>query len=242
LLGNEIDVAIHALKDIPGDIPMHPDLVLCGFLSRSNPRDALIMRSGFDIPRTDTEGLTIGTSSPRRHAQLKHLYPGVTVNALRGNVDTRLTKLQNGEYDGIVVSLSGLEYLGMTEHVSKVYEPEEMLPAVGQGVLCLQIRRADFEKCDYLRTLNSPETETAIRVEREMLRVLNGNCHSAIAGHCTYDNSTLTMHGMVLSADGKLVVQSTSSQPASARPEDLGSAVGNELLLMGAGKLIPNIS
>src|SRR5690606_30951689 len=151
LLNGEIDCAIHCLKDIPGDIPMHPDLAIMCFLERDDPRDALIMGNGKSAPKKgDGQGFTLATSSPRRLALLKHLYPGVNIIPLRGNVDTRMRKLMDGEFDGMVLSYAGLERLNLQQHATHIYEPEEMLPAVGQGTLVLQVRREDIPKCPYL--------------------------------------------------------------------------------------------
>ncbi|MEJ0062430.1 MAG: hydroxymethylbilane synthase [Alphaproteobacteria bacterium] len=238
LLNREIDCAIHALKDIPGDIAPHPDLVLCSFFQRSDPRDALIMRAGLAAPGRDAEGLVIGTTSPRRQAQLRKMHEGMNVVALRGNVDSRLHKLDDKQLDGIVVSVAGLGYLNALDRITKIYEPEEMLPAVGQGVLCLQIRREDFARCSYLRTINSETTEIMAKAERAMLETLQGNCYSAIAGYCAPDASGLKMAGAVFSPDGKIQMKCESRQPDSGQPEQLGRGIGEQLLTLGARDLI----
>ena len=140
LLSGEIDCAIHALKDVPGDVDMHPDLEMTCFFEREDPRDALIMREGLALP-TDGAGLTLATSSPRRKAFLHRLYPQAKIIPLRGNVDTRMRKLAEAQFDGMVLSYAGLHRLGLQSHASHVYSAEEMLPAVGQGVMSLQVRR-----------------------------------------------------------------------------------------------------
>jgi len=235
LLAGEIDCAVHSLKDVPGDVDPHPDLVLCAFLERGDPRDALIMRRGRAALGSDAEGVTLGTSSLRRQAQLKKLHGGVNVIPLRGNVDTRLKKLESGELDGIVVSLAGLEHLGMTEHVTKVYDPFEMLPAVGQGVVCLQIRRADFERCSYLNAVNSAQTETAVTAERRLLRVLEGNCYSAIGGYCETSGGQSRMEAAIFTPDGARTLSACGEGADSAA---LGASLAEDLLRQGAGEII----
>jgi len=238
LLNKEIDCAIHTLKDVPSDIDPHPDLVLCAFLERGDPRDALVMRKGLSAPKAgDGEGLVFGTSAPRRQAQLRAMYQGATVTPLRGNVDSRLRKLDQGEFDGIVVSSEGLNYLGATDVITKIYDPEEMLPAVGQGILCLQMRREDYEKCNYLQMINSPATERIVWAEREMIRTLQGNCHSAIAGYCRRNEQGLHLTGAVYSADGMRIV-TYADQQQEALAQQLGKDVGQRLLDMGAHSLI----
>jgi hydroxymethylbilane synthase len=239
LLNREIDCAIHALKDIPGDVPQHPDLMICSFLARRDARDALIMRQGLAAPHDDAAGIIIGTSSPRRAAQLRKMYQGVEIVSLRGNVDSRLRKLQAGVLDGMVLSVAGLNYLNATSHITKIYEPEEMLPAIGQGVLCLQIRREDFARCPFLRSINVAKTEAEVAAERALLLTLQGNCHSAIAGYCTHDaNHQLQLTAAVYAADGMSMIHCVEQQTAGITAEQLGYLAGNNLLAQGAKQLI----
>ncbi len=241
LLTGEIDCAVHALKDVPGDTDPHPDLTLHCYLNREDPRDALVMRPGLPVPEAGTNagaGLTLATSSPRRRAFLLGLYPQARVIPLRGNVDTRMKKLQAGAFDGMVLSLAGLERLGLAHHVSKVYAPEEMLPAVGQGVLCLQVRTADSTKCDFLRALHSATSSAAVIAERTLLRRLQGHCHAAIAGYCITDGETRWLRGWVADSTGTRTVRADARQPLSADPAQLGEIVAADLLRQGAAELI----
>jgi hydroxymethylbilane synthase len=238
LLDREIDCAIHCLKDIPGDEPMHPDLELFCFLTREDPRDALIMHPSKEAPKIgDGEGLVLATSSPRRQALLKHLYPAVTIIPLRGNVDTRMRKLAEGEFDGMVLSYAGLGRLSLQNYVTHVYEPEEMLPAVGQGILVLQVRREDAARCDRLRIVNSEVTEMTALAERTMLGTLQGNCYSAIAGYCEKTPTGLSLRGLVASLDGKVLLHAASHTDGD-NAADLGHAVARSLLDQGAGRVI----
>ena len=168
LLAGEVDCAVHSLKDIPGDLPPHPDLALVTFLEREDPRDAILCRAGVseeDIRR----GGVIGSSAPRRAAALKKLYPAAEVKLCRGNVNSRLQKLDNGEYDAIVLSYAGLKRLNLEARASRVYGIDEILPAIGQGIVSIQIRKADIDIYSCLRQINDFKAETAAKVERAIL-------------------------------------------------------------------------
>ena len=236
LLDKEIDCAIHCLKDVPGDEPMHPDLELFCFLNRSDARDVLIMRPGMPEPQKDQK-VVLATSSPRRQAILRNLYPMADIIPLRGNVDTRLQKLHNGEFDGMVLSYAGLQYLRMEEHATKIYEPSEMLPSVGQGILCIQVRKEDAQRCDYLRAVNSETTEKIVKAERAMLMHLQGNCYSAIAGFSEIKDNVISLHGMVASLDGSTILTAHATHDPQ-NPEELGMVVAHQLLQQGARDII----
>lgn len=237
LLNKEIDCAIHCLKDMPGDEPMHPDLQLFCFLDRSDPRDVLIMRPGMSEPAKDQK-VVLATSSPRRQAILKSLYPAATIIPLRGNVDSRLQKLHSGEFDGMVLSYAGLQYLRMEEHVTKIYDPSEMLPSVSQGVLAIQVRREDAERCSYLRAVNSETTEKIVMAERALLMHLQGNCHAAISGFCQITPNGLSMEALVASPDGQTILKAQAEQAGDQEPEKLGMLIAHQLLQQGARELI----
>lgn len=237
LLDGEIDCAIHALKDVPGDIDPHPDLELACYLEREDPRDALIMRAGLGVPTTG-EGLVLATSSPRRQAFLRRLYPLASVIPLRGNVDSRLKKLQAGEFDGMVLAKSGLERLNLTQHITHVYETEEMLPAVSQGILSLQVRKRDVARCSFLSAINNGTTSRIVAAERRMLRVLEGNCYAAIAGHCTEEGDQRRLRAWVSNPQGTEFIQAEMFQPLEANPADLGETIARDLLNRGARRLI----
>lgn len=237
LLDHEIDCAIHALKDVPGDIAPHPELELTCYLEREDPRDALILRPGVAMPTTG-EGLTLATSSPRRQAFLHTLYPQAKLIPLRGNSDTRLRKLEAGEFDGMVLACSGLQRLNLAHHITHIYEPEEMLPAVGQGILTLQVRKADIAKCSFLGAINSGTTARVVAAERSVLRLLQGHCHSAIAAYCTETAEQRRLRAWVASPLGQEVITADAVQPLNLSPEALGEQVGADLLAKGARRLI----
>lgn len=248
LLKQEIDVAIHALKDIPGDIPMHEDLDLVCFFAREDARDALVLSKEIKLDDIkDGSGLTLATSSPRRQAALRRLYPQSTIIPLRGNVDTRLRKMQEGQFDGMVLSYAGLQRLKLDQHVSHVYAPTDMLPAIGQGVLCLQMRKEDIARCPYLARLNHHQTHTQIAAERAMLGKLQGNCYSAIAGYASLDKGAITLKGCVFHPEkfDMIDVTETATLPDGASPQEhlqtakrLGDQVATQLFERGAREFI----
>ncbi len=231
LLIGDIDCAVHSLKDIPGDIECDKNLKHLALLEREDPRDCLIMNEGVK----DVEPHhVLATSSPRRRAILKMLYPQNKIIPLRGNVNTRLRKMQEGQFDGMVLSYAGLVRLDLQHHVTKIYSTEEFLPAVGQGVVCLKVRSEDVKVCEYLRQLNNTQAETTTNAEREMLWVLKGDCHSAIAGHCIFDGTQLCMTGQVFAPDGKTYIESKMQQNIDEAPEKLGAMVAEDLIQKGA--------
>lgn len=237
LLSGEIDCAMHALKDVPGDVDMHPELELSCFLEREDPRDALILRPGL-TSLGDGTGLTLATSSPRRKAFLHRLYPAATIIALRGNVDTRFRKMHEGQFDGMVLAYSGLQRLGLADQASHVYAPEEMLPAVGQGVMTLQVRKADVQKCSFLQQVSSQNTSRAVAAERRLLRVLEGNCYAAIAGYCTESNTQRQLQAWVSDPEGREWLMSSQQQDNAANADALGETAAKDLLARGARRLI----
>jgi hydroxymethylbilane synthase len=255
LLSNEIDFAIHAVKDIPSNEEPQESLSICSFLPRADPRDVFVLpvdkifTNWSDFFRKNNV-ITIGTCAPRRSAFLKAFSPLISVVSLRGNVDTRLEKLDRGEFNAIVVSLAGLTLLNRMNRASCLFSYEEMLPSVGQGMLCLQARSEDSDIIRILRLVNSMESEVAATAERAMARSLNGDCFSALAGYCSVinENSTMqtTLRGVVISPDGEikissqksLVVGSLNYQNTLLEVQALGNEVGDMLLNQGAASIL----
>ena len=238
LLAHEIDCAVHSLKDIPGDLPPHKDLTLISFLPREDPRDALILREG--VSEVDLRvGGVIGSSAPRRQAALKKLYTAAEVRLCRGNVNSRLKNLDEGKFDAIVLSYAGLKRLKFESRVARIFQPDEMLPAVGQGIMSLQVRKEDAEKCPYLKKISDPKAEIAASVERAMLFRLNGNCHSAIAGYCSFLSDTrVQMCGIVYNPETGDFLKSVIESDVAADIENLGTRVADDLIAQGARDLI----
>jgi hydroxymethylbilane synthase len=237
LLAGEIDCALHTLKDVPGDLPLHPDLTLLAFLDREDPRDALVLRAG--IREEDLSHHIVGTSAPRRTAILHRLYPGVRTTLSRGNVDSRIRHLDSGKYDALVLSAAGLDRLGLTDRIVRRFEPSEMLPAVGQGIVCLQVRKVDADRCSFLREVNNAWSETAATVERGVLSGLQGNCHSAIAAHCYRSGKSIVLEALVLDdASGTVVKSRQACDAGSVAVEQLGALAAADLLKQGAAAFL----
>jgi hydroxymethylbilane synthase len=199
LLDCRIDLAVHSLKDMETFLP--PGLAIGGVLKRDDPRDALVARGGAalaDLP----QGARIGTASLRRRAQLLRRRPDFAIAPIRGNVNTRLGKLDAGEFDALVLALCGLQRLGMANLVSEVLSAEAMLPAVGQGALAVECRGADDELRQLLAPLHDPATAACVTAERAMLAALDGSCRTPIAGLATIVDDSLRLDALLLSHDG----------------------------------------
>jgi hydroxymethylbilane synthase len=230
LLDSRIDLAVHSLKDMETVLP--PGLAIGCVLPRDDPRDALVARGGVslaDLPR----GSRIGTASLRRRAQLLRRRPDLAVAPMRGNVNTRLGKLDAGEVDALVLALCGLERLGKAGIVSEILSPEVMLPAVGQGALAVECRAADDAAMALLAPLHDAATGACVEAERAMLAALDGSCRTPVAGLATIDGDRLTLYALLLSHDGTAERRGQGSGiVADARA--IGTEVG-ERLRRGAG-------
>jgi len=241
LLADEADLAIHSLKDMPAGLP--EGLTLCAVLERADPRDAFISLKFPDVARLPS-GAVVGTSSLRRQAQLLHWRPDIKTLFLRGNVETRLAKLERGEYDAIILAVAGLMRLGMGARVTESLSIDRLLPAVGQGALGLECRAADTALQQLVMPLVDKKTTAEVLAERAMNARLGGSCQTPIAGYATWDGQgvgssggLLTLRGLVASPDGKTVLRA-EAKGASAMPEALGVAVAEALLAQGAARWI----
>lgn len=239
LLDHRIDLAVHSLKDLPTVIPR--GLTLAAISAREDPRDALIVRRDLATASDTIEGLpvnaVVGTSSPRRRAQLKHLRPDLTLVELRGNVDTRLRKLDAGEYDAVILAAAGLKRLGVANRISALIPTQTMVPAVGQGALAIEARQGDNEILGLLESLEDQTTRACCTAERALLRKLGGGCQLPIAAHATAAGSTLTLTALVASPDGKHIVRDQLTGQVEAA-EALGIQLAALLLERGAGELL----
>jgi hydroxymethylbilane synthase len=235
LLDGDADLAVHSLKDLPTE-PV-PGLSLAAVPERGPIGDVLVSRR-FHSFATLAEGAAVGTGSMRRRAQLLHARPDLAIRDIRGNVDTRLRKLDEGQVDAIVLAEAGLRRLGFAEHIREVLPREIILPAVGQGALGLETRTEDTAVRDAVGRLDHPSSHAAVTAERTMLFTLQGGCLAPVGAWCRADDAgRLTLTGRVLSADGSEKVEAThSADPADAEP--LGRQVAHDLLAQGAGELI----
>ncbi len=237
LLNGKADMAMHSMKDVPGDVDLPDGLCIPAMLERDDLRDAVVCRVGESFVGLKA-GAKIGTSSVRRGAQLKIAFPHLTIVPLRGNADTRVGKVDSGEVDGAVLALSGLRRIGLESRVSEVFEPDVMIPSVGQGTIGVECRSDDTEAMALLAKINHVDSFTCVSAERAMLKTLKGGCHTPIAGYCVITaNRNLRLIGMVCSLDGKNVVRGRNKMGFD-EPEALGRAVADELLAGGARAIL----
>jgi hydroxymethylbilane synthase len=239
LLDGRIDVAVHSLKDLP---TVNPEgLSITATPPREDARDALVLRSDADAGGASIEslpaGAVVGTSSLRRIAQLKHLRPDVRVKDLRGNVDTRLRKLDAGEYDAAILASAGLLRLGLGRRISAAIETDVMLPAVSQGSLGVQTRAHDEETNALVSRLDDAPTRAAVIAERALLRKLGGGCQVPIAAHARVGEGRLRLDGLVASLDGSRVIRD-SVEADEREAEAAGDRLAARMLERGAGELL----
>lgn len=239
LLSGRVDLAVHSLKDLP--TTLRDDLLLGAITEREDARDALVLSANFGVEIPSLSKLpsdaVVGTSSPRRLAQLKHLCPARVVKDLRGNVDTRLRKLDAGWYDAVILAAAGLRRLGLAERISAYLDPTEMLPAVGQGALGIETRSDDREAITVVQAMNHAPTRAACSAERSLLRALGGGCQLPIAGHASVQENILRLDGLVASRNGEQQIRDTIEGRANDA-EQLGNMLAETLLARGAATLI----
>ncbi len=237
LLEGRIDLAVHSMKDMPAEIP--DGLCIGAVPERETPVDALISREGQaleELPR----GARVGTSSLRRSSQLLRARPDLEIIPLRGNLDTRLRKLDEGRMDAIVLAGAGIRRLGLEERITQLLAPEIMLPAVGQGALCVETRAADAQIAPLVAPLEDQTTRLAVTAERAFLHRLEGGCQVPIAGHATLANNQLAICGLVSDLRGQTVYQETKNGPA-AEAAAIGRHLADLLLDQGARAVLDRL-
>jgi hydroxymethylbilane synthase len=233
LRAGRVDLAVHSAKDLPSELP--PDMALAAFPRRADPRDALISRAGLRLAGLG-EGAHVGTSSLRRACQLRHVRPDLRIDDLRGNVDTRLRKLHEGQYDAIVLAAAGLERLGLAGQISEYLDPAVMLPAVSQGILGVEVRAGDAAVAALLAPLDDPETRVAATAERAFLAQVGGGCQVPVGAYARLDGASLVLAGLIGARDGR-VVRGEISGPAE-QPAALGARLAEALLDQGGRALL----
>ncbi len=237
LLRKDVDLAVHSMKDVPSELP--EELHLGIIPKRENPHDAFIANeyAAFtDLP----QGATVGTSSLRRRAQLAALRPDLQIVDLRGNLDTRLRKLDEGQFQAIILAAAGLNRLGMSSRASGYFSAGEMLPAVGQGALGIELRKDDSELLNGLEFLNDASTTVAVAAERSFLHRLEGGCQVPIGAFAETLNGEVELTGLVASIDGKVVLKEAMKGPAD-EAQQLGTELANRLLDMGAREILAEV-
>jgi hydroxymethylbilane synthase len=234
LRDGRIDAAVHSMKDLPLDTP--EGLCVAAVLQRDEPRDALVSRSGEGMERLPP-GARVGTSSLRRQSQLRRCRPDVEAVDIRGNVDTRLRKLDEGRYDAIVVAACGLMRLGLGGRITELLSASQMLPEPAQGALAIEIRADDRRTLALVSRLEHAESRSCVEAERAFLRKLGGGCRVPISAMASLDNATLTLLGAVTSPDGRAELRGTMSGP-SGNPIALGEQLAADLASKGAKRLL----
>jgi len=237
LLAREIDVAVHSLKDLPTEQPA--GLILGAVPRREDARDVFIARNGQTMEDL-APGARIATSSLRRQTQLRAMRSDLDYVAVRGNLDTRLRKLERGDCEALVLAAAGVHRLGLTERITSYFRLDQMCPAVGQGALGIEIRTDDPRARDVVAHLDDLVTHQAVRSERAMLRRLGGGCQVPIAAHAVVENGNMMLRGLVANLTGTKLIRSHSEGPA-LDPEALGAAVAKDLLRQGAREILDAI-
>ena len=230
LLDGRADLAVHSLKDLPTELPQ--GLVLAAVPPREDPRDAILGRCLHDLPAN----AKVGTSSLRREAQVRYKRPDLAVEPLRGNLDTRVRKLQEGLYDAIVLAAAGLNRLGWERHIAEILPPEVMCPAIGQGALALESRESGPGR-DACARFDDPATRAAVTAERAVLATLGGGCQVPIGANAVLRNDRLHLRAIVAAPDGSDLVSGESEAPSS-EAESLGRSLAAELLHKGARTIL----
>jgi hydroxymethylbilane synthase len=239
LLDGRIDLAVHSLKDLPTILP--DGLAISAICKRDDPRDALVVRdelkaragSILNLP----EQAVVGTSSQRRVAQLKSLRSDVVVKDVRGNVDTRIRKLDEGQYDALILASAGLRRLELVDRINAAISPEEMVPAVGQGAIAIETRADDTRVIETTAGLDHRETRLACLAERAFLRSLGGGCQFPIAGHAIIENEQLKLDGLVATPDGAQILRDQLSGPQT-NADEIGSSLAAQLIQKGASSIL----
>jgi hydroxymethylbilane synthase len=230
-----VDIAVHSLKDLPTELPA--GLHVAAICEREDVRDALVARGGIKSFNDLADGAVLGTSSLRRQAQIRAARPGLVIEPIRGNVDTRLRKLDSGEFDAIVLAAAGLHRLGFESRITEHLSEELILPAVGQGALAIESRSDDVAVNEIVASLDHEATRLACNAERAFLRGLGGGCLVPIAGRARIQGDDLSLSGLVASPDGSEIIRGHRSG-AAEDPESVGERLAAELIDQGADRIL----
>ena len=237
MLNGDADIAVHSMKDVPALLP--DGLEIDAILSREDPRDAFVSNTYSNIDELP-QGAVVGTSSLRRQCQLLNQRPDLQIKSLRGNVNTRLQKLDDGDYDAIILAAAGLIRLGFESRIKTSIPVNTMLAAIGQGAIGIECRKDDLETKALIACLNDPETAIRVRAERAMNLTLEGGCQAPIAGHAQIKDKTLRLHGLVAEPDGSVMIKEQLEGPIE-EAEKMGVTVANRLLAGGAKAILDKL-
>lgn len=238
MLEGRADIAVHSMKDVPMNLPQGFTLAAIG--EREDPRDALVSNH-YDNLEALPHGARVGTSSLRRESQLRARFPHLHIEALRGNVQTRLRKLDEGRYDAIILAAAGLKRLGLAARIRTELPPEQSLPAVGQGALGIECLAERTDLIALLAPLNDADTADCVRAERGMSRALGGSCQVPLGGYAEIANDVISLRGFVAEIDGSRIISATISG-AREQAEALGTALAEQLVAQGADKILAELA
>ncbi len=237
MLAGKADIAVHSMKDVPVEFP--PGLELALIMKREDPRDAFVSNKYENLAALP-ENAVVGTSSLRRQTQIKERYPNIKLDWLRGNVNTRLRKLDDGEYDAIILAAAGLRRLGFESRIRSSLEPEDSLPAIGQGAVGIESRSDDDSVKQLLAPLADADTTLRVQAERAMNETLNGGCQVPLAGYAVLEGDQLYLRGLVGEPDGSKVLRA-EIRGASSDAVALGIKLAEDLLSQGAGEILAKL-
>ncbi|MBC2704844.1 hydroxymethylbilane synthase [Desulfobacula sp.] len=238
LLNSDIDLAVHSMKDMPGELP--EGLVIGAIPERENPFDVLISKDNY-LLADYKKGAKIGTSSLRRASQIKHIRPDVTIESIRGNLDTRIKKLKSGDYDAIVLAAAGLRRLGQKNEITEYLDETIMLPAVGQGALCIETRENDDDIAPIMKKLDHSDTRICVTGERAFLKQIEGSCHIPVACFGKITGNEVVLTAVVASVDGKALIKEQIVSPMD-KVESHGQALADQVLEKGGKRILESLN
>ncbi len=230
LLEKKIDIAVHSLKDM--DSFEENNLIVGAYLKRNDPRDVIVLKKDRSL---NSDKLTIGSSSKRRELQLKLYFKNITCKNIRGNIDSRISKVKKGEYDGVILALAGIQTLNLEEGIKEIFSEKKIIPSAGQGVIAVQCRKDDFENLKVLEKINDENTKICALTERSLLKTIGGDCHTAVGAYAKIDKNSITIISQLFSDDG-LKPFSVQKSGDKKFPEQLGISAGKDLLKQSEGK------
>ena len=224
LVEKKIDIAVHSLKDM--DSFEENNLIIGAYLKRNDPRDAIVLKKDRSL---DNDKLTIGSSSKRRELQLKSYFKNITCKNIRGNIDSRISKVKKGEYDGIILALAGIQTLNLEGEIKEIFSEEKIIPSAGQGVIAVQCRKDDLGNLKILEKINDENTKICALTERNLLKTIGGDCHTAVGAYARVDKGSITIISQLFSDDG---LKSFSIKKSGDKkfPKQLGISAGKDLL------------
>ena len=237
LEAGDVDLAVHSMKDVPTELP--PGLFIAAMPERVDPRDAIVSGAGYDL-KTLPQGAKLGTSSLRRRSQVAHIRPDLDIVDVRGNLDTRMTKAENGELDAVVLASAGITRMGWADRITSYIPTQQMVSAVGQGAIGIEIRENDEYMRHVMEVIGHPETMECVTAERVVMRMLEGGCQVPIGAFARYEDGALVMDALVGWVDGKQIVREQLAGDAGD-PQGLGEAMVERLLSLGAGEILAEV-